>query len=200
MDLHPAGEFATWDRHFVTDWGAAQCVVIAMRSRPHMLAEFTRRWRRVNDRSFDVFEAVENHRAPIDACYDSHLQLLQQSTRPLAVFEEDAVFRSSFTLDLQPPEDADIIRLGGEHQQLPIAVAAGWVRPTMVVRSHAYLVADPQLLAKHLCGRRPYRHVDHALARVPLRQLALERWSVGQGAGVSTIENRTYRQHRFWDL
>lgn len=120
------------------------------------------------------------------ACLASHLGVLDTYSGPLLVLEDDACFAEDFTLDLHPPPDWDVLWLGGQHLAAPTPVDRTWVRPTYLVRTHAYLVRQPAALAAAArAGRIP--RMDPYLSHLPGNQYALARHTVGQAAGRSDI-------------
>lgn len=173
------------------------CYVLTLRRRPHVLAQFMRRWARATTHDVIPFYALEDS-DPVRSCYDSHLQLLSEASEPIAVFEEDAVFSAAFTLDVTPPERAAILYLGGQNITPAAPVDDDWVRPTRINRTHAYIAQQPQALAHGLAAR-THRHVDDALDALALPKLALAHFTVGQASGLSSITGQVTRTHRFWN-
>lgn len=155
------------------------------------------RWARTGLPPAQVYEA-EDVGDPVRGCFTSHLNVLAAHTGPVAIFEDDALFAPTFTLDVQPPEDADVLWLGGQHLVRPDHVSDGWVRPRRMARTHAYIANDPQKLLEHL-PLWPRRHYDAALTHAGVPQLALSPFTVGQSAGVSSISGINYLNHRFWN-
>ncbi len=171
-------------------------VVINLSRHRARLAQFQRRAEAAGLHDVRVFEAID--RGGATGCYLSHLAILQRCHEPVMVFEDDAIFAPGFTPDVEPPEPADLIWLGGQHLQPPEPVAPGWVRPTQINRTHCYLANDPQKIADLLTGS-GWLHVDHALTRLDIPQLALAPCTVGQAPGVSSIDGRTHPASRFWN-
>lgn len=176
--------------------------VLTLRSRPLLLEQFMRRWNRATRRHpIEPFYAVQDA-DPVRSCYDSHLAILGSTSGPIAVFEEDAVFSAAFTLQVRPPDlpegPAAIAFLGGQHITAPQPLAGDWVRPTRINRTHGYIAYDPQALARGLQAR-THPHVDDALDALTVPKVALARFTVGQAAGLSSINGLVYRTHRFWN-
>lgn len=142
-----------------------------------------------------VFPAIDLRPYSETGCFRSHQAAWDLYTGPLLVFEDDAVFRMDFTLDLTPPEDWQILWLGGEHADPPAPFDEQWVRPTRMFRTHAYILRDPAAVADLMRGAPA---IDPHLAGLPIAQYALREHTVGQGAGMSDRTRRSHPQVRFW--
>ncbi len=177
------------------------CYVITLRSRPLLLEQFMRRWNRADGRAITPVYAEADHN-PVRSCYDTHHRLLTKTHEPIAVFEEDAVFSAAFTLDVQVPDTEGgppaIAYLGGQHLLPPVPLTPGWVQPRRINRTHGYLALRPQLLADGLRAH-THAHVDDALDALDVPRVALARFTVGQAAGLSSINGHVYRTDRFWN-
>jgi hypothetical protein len=136
---------------------------------------------------------------PLLACSVSHQQALASAHAPVLIFEDDAVFKPEFTLDLDYPADAEMVRLGGEHMDFPKPATPPFVLCTDVRLFHAYIVYDPQALA----ARWPEPGMKWELALRPsaigLKTYALDPFTVGQAAGRSGITLQNRRHDSYWN-
>jgi len=147
---------------------------------------------------------------PAWGCYQSHLQIIERCLKEriesCLIFEDDAVFESSFARQAieflnAVPNDWELIYLGGQHLKLiehpPVRVNAKVCIPWNVNRTHAYAIRGINGLARvrdHLLDSESWQvrhHIDHHLGqRVCRRDFPVycpQRWLVGQDEGFSTI-------------
>lgn len=188
--------------------------VINLPRRPDRRAAIQARWDRLaTDVALKVHPAVDGHatlpgdapwwalrRPGIYGCYHSHRQVLAVSDGPLLVLEDDAVFAPGFTAAiaaLDPPDDWDVIYLGGEHKRPPWPHSPGLVRPRRILRSHAYIARRPHALAAML-ARAHYQHIDWLLARMPISRYAVSPFVVGQDGSASDVTSTVHAEN-FWN-
>jgi hypothetical protein len=132
-----------------------------------------------------------------DGCLAAHRNALTARVGPLLVLEDDACFAPYFTPYLNPPPDWDIAWLGGQHRARPRDHDDTWVVPTLLVRTHAYLVREPLKVAA-LLGHAP--RMDPWLStQDTLRQYCLRRHTVGQCAGTSDIDGSIRPVDEYWN-
>jgi hypothetical protein len=190
----------------------ATAIVINLARRADRLETFLARWNATGlDVVLDVLEATDGAREkPADprwskfptgvwGCWDSHRRALARPGRPALIMEDDCVFAPNFgpaLAALTAPSGWDVIHLGGQHLIRPDPVVCGLVAPRRMLRSHAYLAANPQTLSAALRGRRT--HVDYALGLLPLARYAVDPWLVGQDGSPGDITRTTASQTEFW--
>lgn len=190
----------------------AQVVVINLRRRPDRLARFRERWVATGlDLDPLVFTGTDQAaQPPADprwralpagafGCWDSHARALRQAVGPVLILEDDAVFADNFgqaLAELTLPPDWEVVHLGGQHLYRPEPFVPGLVRPTRMLRTHAYLSHWPQVLASGLRGQRT--HVDFALAQLPIRRYATDPWLVGQDDSPGDVTRRAPNGIDFW--
>ncbi len=171
-------------------------VVINLARRPDRLRAFTNRWQATNlDLDFEVFDAVDTGTPA--GCLASHIKVLSSFPGPLLVLEDDACFGPEFTPFVEPPRDWRIAWLGGQHLTPPMPVDDMWVRPTYLLRTHAYLVHHPAEVAAWLIATDPPRITPY-LAQMPIQQYALKYFTVGQRAEVSDIDGKVRERDEFF--
>ncbi len=130
-------------------------------------------------------------------CLAAHRTALTGRVGPLLVLEDDACFTPDFTPHVHPPSGWDIAWLGGQHRARPRDHDDMWVAPTRLVRTHAYLVREPDRIAALLAAA---PRMDPWLStQDTLRQYCLRRHTVGQCAGVSGIDGSVRPADEYWN-
>ncbi len=193
------------------DVGSA--VVINLPRRRDRLAEFRARWDPSEPPlSIVTMAAVDGallrcaparrHLAGAVGCYLSHRAILTHAERaPLLVLEDDAIPTPDFWArvdHLTPPAGWDLIYLGGQHLKPPEPVAPGLARCVSTLRTHAYIAARPQELAR-LLDNSGGCHVDEHLDRLPLDRYAVTPWAAAQAAGWSDVMGARIDHDRTWE-
>jgi len=172
-------------------------VVINLADRPQRLRAFQQRWDAAGApvplRRQDAVRGGSDA-----ACTASHLAALSAGSGPLVVFEDDACFAPTFTLDLSPPAGWDVLWLGGQHYLPPAPLDEVWARPRHQLRTHAYIARDPQALAAVIRAARVPRMAPY-VAQLPLKQFVLRVHTVGQCAGTSDISGDVRIVDQFWN-
>lgn len=151
-------------------------------------------------------------------CYRSHVQILEYAIanklESYVVFEDDAIFASSFESDLQNvmaniPDDWQQLYLGGQllHEiKNPPKRINDWVfMPYNVNRTHCFAVHQRGYydLYDHLMSLPfvPKEHIDHHLGRLhqagKFAVYCPRRWLVGQGEGWSNISGQ-FNEATYW--
>lgn len=189
-----------------------QVVVIHLERRADRLANFRARWAATGlDIEPVIFTATDQSiSSPADpvwrnyppgtwGCWDSHIRALRAAVGPVLILEDDAVFAGNFgpaLRDLTAPGDWEILWLGGQHVHRSQPVVPGIVRPTRLLRSHAYIARYPQVLGAGLLRHRS--HVDRALGRQPARAYACDPWLVGQDDTPGDVTRRQPNGIEWW--
>lgn len=135
---------------------------------------------------------------PVRGCWLAHLRVLAAYDGPVAVFEDDAVFAPTFTLDVAWPADVDVGYLGGEHMLRPVPVGQGVVRARRVRRTHGYVAFDPARLAA-MIGPPGGRHIDGRMMMLALKRYAVSPFTVGQAAGRSMVAGTVRPEAEWWN-
>lgn len=181
------------------------------------LADFDRRWAAAAPGvGYQRIDAVDRPGDPTSGLYESHLRALDDAAgEPVLILEDDAVFTDAFTLDLpQPPAGWFLLRLGGALRATggtpgvgpgPARLPAGlgtpsgpWVPVGIAHQTHAYVAAQPQLLAA-VVRARPFTDIGGALMLALPGHWRLNPGTVGQAAGASTITpDRDRGGDQFW--
>ena len=170
---------------------------ISLPARADRRAALAARWKATREGHRQVV-GVPAFEGGDDGCLRSHLLALDCSLSPVLILEDDACFAPDFTLDLLPPADWDVLWLGGQHRTRPIEHDETWVRPTRMMRTHAYIARDPRALAA-LMRLHAIPRMDPYVAALPLNQYVLRRHTVGQSAGLSDIDGRTRPVDQYWN-
>lgn len=190
----------------------AQVIVIHLARRPDRLAAFKARWKAAGlPVTPIIFTATDQTTQPPPdprwdtfphgawGCWDSHIRALRLATGPVLMLEDDAVFGERFTealSELTLPPDWEVCHLGGQHLQTPEPFVPGLVRPTRMLRTHAYLAHYPQVLSSGLRARKT--HVDFAFGHLPIRRYATDPWLVGQDDSRGDITRKEPNGIEFW--
>lgn len=190
----------------------AQVVVLHLARRPDRLVNFRNRWRAAGLPVTPLILTATDQTAnpPPDprwktfphgtyGCWDSHIRALRTAVAPVLILEDDVVFADYFAqalAELTLPPDWDICHLGGQHLLPPQPFVPGLVRPTRMLRSHAYLARYPHVLAGALRGTK--NHVDYAFGSMPMRRYATSPWLVGQDDSPGDITRRDPHGIEFW--
>jgi hypothetical protein len=162
------------------------------------LAAFRQRWKATGSKlPLSVHMGVLEPMPPLLACSISHQQALASATGPVLIFEDDAVFKPEFTLDLDFPKNAEMVRLGGEHMDFPKPAKSPFVLATDVRLFHAYIVYDPQALAAR--WPEPSMKWELAVNALGLVTYALDPFTVGQAAGRSGITLQNRHHDAYWN-
>jgi hypothetical protein len=173
--------------------------VINRRDRPQRLTAFLTRWQA----SPATQLTVELYTAPAarDAtagCLAAHLAVMRLcGNEPTLIMEDDICFTAAFPYHTSPPPDWQVLWLGGEHIAPPRASHPGWVTPVEMMRTHAYIAANPAQLAATFVATHPPR-IDPYLARLPLAQYCAEPQTAGQVAGPSDTGGTDLTHDTYW--
>ncbi len=175
----------------------AAAVVINRTDRPDRLMRFYRHWQALGwDLPLMVFPAVVTPDGTM-GCMGTHMAALM-TDKPTLVLEDDAVFDLGQVGTHQaPPEDWEVLWLGGQHVAAPAPVQPGWVRPVTMMRTHAYIAREPYRLATMFMSQ-GYRRLDPHMASLPLRQYAVSPQWVGQTAGESDTGGAALPVDTWW--
>ncbi len=172
--------------------------VISLARRRQRLLDFIARWRALNTGIVPYIWPATDHHNGAYGCYDSHRRLWEAGGEgPILILEDDAIFHEDFTLTLDAPDDWEILWLGGQHHTLPIPVDDYWARPTVMYRTHAYVVRKPIFVARSML-KEPA--IDPFLARKPFPQYVQRLHTVGQAAGYSDRTGRRVTTDQFWHI
>lgn len=190
----------------------AEVLVIHLTRRRDRLVNFTARWRAAglgvpvrivpatdDQATWPAGTPWHGYPRGTYGCWDSHVRALRSATGPVLILEDDAVFSPVFAqalADLTLPADWQVCHLGGQHLLPPEPFVPGLVRPTRMLRTHAYLAHYPQVLASGLRARRT--HVDFAFGNLPARRYATDPWLVGQDDSPGDITRRAPNGIEFW--
>lgn len=190
----------------------SQVVVIHLMRRPDRLRSFWQRWDQAGMPVTPlIFHATDQTTTPPPepywhdfphgtwGCWDSHVRALRTAVGTVLVLEDDAVFSPRFTealMELTLPPDWEVCHLGGQHLYKPEPVVPGLVRPTRMLRSHAYLAHYPHVLSSALRTQRT--HVDYAFGALPVRRYATDPWLVGQDESPGDITRKEPNAVEFW--
>lgn len=163
-------------------------------------------------------------------CLRSHHRVwedaLNNDLQSVLVFEDDAIFRRSFTTDVAAfldtvPDDWDQLYFGGQHLGVdglwPVRVNEQVLRGRYVNRTHAYAVRRPMLDYLYAHFMEPWAsenpsllHLDHHLCQVHRewdRQAERHvwniycplRWLAGQAEGISDVKIDKPQREHWWD-
>lgn len=175
---------------------ARRVIVISLARRPDRRRAITRAWPLPQIR-LRFFDAIDDQADANRGCMASHIAALAAAPdKPTLMLEDDAVFAPGFTLDLHPPDDWDLLWLGGQHLMPPNLPQDGWAVPRHIIRTHGYLVRRPRQLARHL---RESQLPHTTMFALPLTQYAQVPFTIGQAAGRSDIQHRRTRGGYFND-
>lgn len=190
----------------------ACAVVINLQRRHDRLTAFLGRWRAARTGiPLRVLVATDGReQAPTDpawagldpnvwACWDSHVRALRMADGPALILEDDAVLTPGVAQvidNLTAPPGWEILYLGGQHMVPPEPLVPGLVTCKRTLRSHAYLVRYPQVLAAGL--RTHHTHVDFALARLPFAKFAIDPWVIGQDDSPGDVTRTAPDGVEFW--
>ena len=162
------------------------------------LAAFQERWEAIGSPlPLSVHMGVLQPMPPLLACSVSHQQALASAEGPVLIFEDDALFAPDFTLDLDYPEDAEMVRLGGQHMDFPKPAQAPFVLATDVRLFHAYIIYDPQAVAARF--PKPTMDWEIEFNALGLVTYAVAPFTVGQAAGYSGITLLKRREDSYWN-
>ena len=153
-------------------------------------------------------------------CYRSHLNIIEQALNnnieSVLLLEDDAECVEHFgeqwdEFYKQLPEDWELLYLGGQHLRArakpPRRLTAQVLVPHNVNRTHAWALKGKGLIKayRHLTAThdwKPRKHIDHRMgdlvARAGIKCYAPSTWLIGQSAGKSDVNGRTFPEPRFW--
>lgn len=179
----------------------SRAVVISLPSRTDRRETFATNWSgyKLGYSFFDAIEDVDN--AP-DATFESHMQSLSSFYYgPILVLEDDAVPAEDFTKILEDvPADWELLFLGGQHFADPVGIVSyKWEIPTRMMRTHAYVVRNPQSLVTIARALIPQRQADPYISQLPVPVYSLIKFTVGQDAGLSDITGAVREAPMFWN-
>lgn len=194
---------------------ANKAIVISLDTRPDRLDAFRERWEAIGSPvPLEVWTATRGSEDDLPAqwrhlgvgahgCYASHTSLLFGQPEPVLVLEDDVVFGPHFldALAMEPPEDADLIYLGGQWvRPLPVTQGIELHRMGGVLRTHAYVARNPRAIFDVLrLGGNQGRHVDQVIRDSPLRMWGVLPWQAGQDASESDVGvERRRAEPTFW--
>jgi hypothetical protein len=175
-----------------------QAIVITVRITPKRLEAFHKAWAATGCILPLTVHMGALPSSPIRGCWQSHIDALSSAKGPVLILEDDAVFAKGFSPDIDVPDDAELLYLGGEHVRPTQPVSKGLVKATFVQRSHAYIAYHPVEVAAGLAAGKMQR-LDAALAELCLTTYAKDPFTVGQAAGPSLIETIQREKDEFWN-
>jgi hypothetical protein len=164
-----------------------KAVVITCEETPDRLAAFHGRWDALGlDLSLEehVVHVAEN---PVMGCWQSHYEVLSASDGPTLVLEDDAIFATSFSLDVDVPDDWDVLYLGGRWGKHPHSDGPLY-RVEHVSTTHGYVARDPHALAEIVGQPTPDSHIGYRLGWTrKIVKYIVNPQTVGQLGGVASL-------------
>ena len=149
-------------------------------------------------------------------CYLSHKNIIKQAIdnypdQDLLIFEDDAIFIEDFVNKFEKlihgvPDNWDMIYLGGEHKTKPISISSDIYQNQQTVLTHGYMIkaSSLPLVYEYLDTESIYRdHIDWHYSNAHkydiLTAYSPKSWLIGQKAGWSDVQNKTFVKDRWYN-
>lgn len=174
-----------------------KAVVISCEETPERLEGFHERWNSLHlDLPLGEYVTHLDREDPRRGCWQSHLSVMKSSNEPTFILEDDAIFSPAFTLEIEVPDDWDLLYYGGRH----FTNLKGPVKPIKsIYTNHGYVVRDPQRVVPMIDPPVIGRHLSGTLGRrVRLKRYVVNPQTVGQKAGISLTTGKIRKVDTFF--